>query len=288
VFSRDQAIACRVTDNIIRRRIEAGVWERVDQGLYRIVGSVRSWRQEAMMTNFYFRGSSVVSHGSAGAFWTFAGFMQKLPIEFIAERGRSRHIRRRGAHWIGPIPETDITVVEKIRLTTPSRTLIDLSSRTPFHRLEEALDDALRRRLVSIEVLRIQLERTGPRPGIAKLRALLDARDPTTRPSESVLETRVARILRAAKLPGLVAQHEIVVAGHLIARVDFAFPPAKVAVEADGYRWHSGRAQWQKDVERRNALTNVGWRVIHVTWEDLNRPEAIVDQVERALLARLL
>src|SRR5438270_9369463 len=62
----------------------------------------------------------------------------------------------------------------------------------------------------------------------------------------------------------------VVVAGHLIARVDFAFPAAKVAVEADGYRWHSGRAQWQQDLERRNALTNLGWRVRP---RDVGRPE---------------
>jgi len=119
------------------------------------------------------------------------------------------------------------------------------------------------------------------------LRALLDSRDLTRAVPESVLETKVARILRKAKLPGLVAQYNVVVAGHLIARVDFAFPAAKVAVEADGYRWHSGRAQWQQDLERRNALTNLGWRVIHVTWEDLKRPQAIVDQVEQALRAGL-
>jgi len=40
-------------------------------------------------------------------------------------------------------------------------------------------------------------------------------------------------------------------------------------------------------LERRNALTNLGWRVIHVTWEDLKRPQAIVDQVEQALRAGL-
>ncbi|HLW16870.1 MAG TPA: DUF559 domain-containing protein [Actinomycetota bacterium] len=135
--------------------------------------------------------------------------------------------------------------------------------------------------------MRWQLANGGRRPSIQQLRALLDARDPNARPAESVLETKVARILRKAKLPRLVAQYDIGVAGRVFARVDFAFPAAKVAVEADGYRWHSGRSQWQQDLERRNALTNLGWRVIHVTWEDLKRPQAIVDQVEQALRAPL-
>jgi very-short-patch-repair endonuclease len=120
-----------------------------------------------------------------------------------------------------------------------------------------------------------------------KLRTVLDARDPSTRPSESVLETKVARILRKTKLPGLVQQHDVVVARRIVARLDFAFPAAKVAIEADGYRWHSGHTQWQRDLARRNVLTNLGWRIIHVTWSDLNKPQAIVDQVEQALRARL-
>ena len=168
-------------------------------------------------------------------------------------------------------------------VTTPSRTILDIAGQVTLELLEEAVDDAVRRRLASIPRLRWQVAIAGRRRGVAQLRGLIDARDPTARPSESVLETKVARILRKAKLPGLVAQYNIVVAGHLIARVDFAFPAAKVAVEADGYRWHSGRAQWQQDLERRNALTNLRWRVIHVTWEDLKRPQAIVDQVEQAL-----
>lgn len=66
--------------------------------------------------------------------------------------------------------------------------------------------------------------------------------------------------------------------------VDFAFPASCLAIEADGYRWHSGRVHWEHDRERRNRLTLAGWRVIHVTWSDLSRrPEAVIETVRRAL-----
>jgi len=45
--------------------------------------------------------------------------------------------------------------------------------------------------------------------------------------------------------------------------------PARLALEADGYRWHSGRQAWQRDLRRRNALTAAGWEVLHATWSDL-------------------
>ena len=36
-----------------------------------------------------------------------------------------------------------------------------------------------------------------------------------------------------------------------------------LAIETDGYRWHAGKARWQKDLSRRNRLTVVEWRVMH-------------------------
>ena len=57
-----------------------------------------------------------------------------------------------------------------------------------------------------------------------------------------------------------------------MAIVDFAYPDIKLAIEAEGYRWHSSRARWERDLERRNELTALGWRVIHVTWAEFDAP----------------
>lgn len=287
VISRKQAIAAGASRHRIRLRLETGRWREIDRGVFIIGGAPIRWRSRLLALCLAFGEDTTISHLPAGALWRLPGFESEPEPEAIVARNRSKRYRRHRVHWVGPIPAADRGVVDRIPVTTPSRTLLDCAGRVPQETLELAVDDALRRKLTSVPRLRWQLANGGRRLGISQLRALLDARDPNTKPAESVLETKVARILRKAKLPGLVTQHEIVVAGRLIARVDFAFPAAKVAVEADGYRWHSGRAQWQQDLGRRNALTNLGWRVIHVTWEGLKRPQAIVDQVEQALRARL-
>jgi very-short-patch-repair endonuclease len=228
---------------------------------------------------------AVVSHRAAAALWGLAGFVAEL-IELTVPRSR----RRAGPGIIHrhPLPSSDVTVVEGLPVTTPARTLLDLASVAPRDKVEEALDDALHRGIVTIAGLRRRLAavaRPG-RPGIATMRALLEARDPAAAVPESVFERRLLRALRAAGLPTPVLQHEIRDGGRLVAVVDFAYPEAKLAIEADGYRWHSGRARWDHDRARRNRLTLLGWRVIHVTWTDLsNRPQHVIAAIRDVLAA---
>jgi very-short-patch-repair endonuclease len=76
--------------------------------------------------------------------------------------------------------------------------------------------------------------------------------------------------------------------GRLVARLDFAYPRARLGIEADGYRFHSGRRVWTRDIERHNALIELGWTVLRFTWEDLQRREAAVaGRVRRFLSERL-
>src|SRR2546421_2789239 len=61
-------------------------------------------------------------------------------------------------------------------------------------------------------------------------------------------------------------------------------PRARLAIEADGWEFHSGKAAWQHDLRRRNALTALGWRVLNVTWQALSeRPEEVLEQVRQVL-----
>jgi len=151
--------------------------------------------------------------------------------------------------------------------------------------LEEALDDALRRGLISIPMLRRRADRLAPcgRAGAAELRRLLASRDGDRLP-ESVLERRLLRLIARAGLPPPDIQHEIFDGGRLLARVDLAYPSVGLAIEADGYRYHAGRGRWQRDLTRRNALTAIGWHVVHVTAEDLQmRPTEVCQTIALAL-----
>ncbi|MGH2829666.1 MAG: endonuclease domain-containing protein [Actinomycetota bacterium] len=165
-----------------------------------------------------------------------------------------------------------------------TRTLIDLAAVCPMEVVEEALDDALRRRLVTIPQLRRRLaELPRGRPGITPMRALLDAREQPVVP-QSVFETRLLRLMRRAGLPQPVLQHEIYDGQRRIGFVDFAFVDQRLVIEADGYRWHFARERFENDHARRNDLTLLGWRVLAVTWKDLcRRPDWVANSIRRAL-----
>ncbi|MGZ4208226.1 MAG: hypothetical protein ACXVQ6_10080, partial [Actinomycetota bacterium] len=100
------------------------------------------------------------------------------------------------------LSSVDLTAVDGIPVTTPARTLIDIASVSPRDVVEEALDDALRRGLVSISRVRWRLDALGGgRCGVAFMRALLDDRDPAASVPQSGFERRLLRILKRAGFP---------------------------------------------------------------------------------------
>ena len=288
VVSRRQALTLGATTGTIDRRIRTGRWVRMSATVYRLAGSPRSWRQSLLAEALTWSPDAVVSHRSAAALWRLPGF-EEGPIDLIVPRNRRRAgVQGTVVHRSGRLERVDRTRIGPIPVTTASRTLIDIAGIVPIEAVEEALDNALQRGLVTISnmVRRLEaLSRQG-RPGIVAIRTLLDARPAGAILPDSVLETRVGRELVRRGLLGSVRQYAVTDAGRRIAVVDFAFVEARVAIEADGYRWHAGRSRWRRDLARRNALTAAGWRIVHVTWDDLSKG-GWVEEVRRLLVGSI-
>jgi hypothetical protein len=122
------------------------------------------------------------------------------------------------------------------------------------------------------------------RRGVARLRERLDLVEPAT---ESPMETHLRLVLADDGAPPLCAQYEVRdSSGRLIARVDFAYPQWRIAIEYEGDH-HRGRIQFRRDVTRLNALREAGWLVLRFTADDLlQRPADVHRQVASAIRER--
>lgn len=285
VFSRDEAMRLGATRYVIEWRLRTGRWVRLSSGIYRVAGAPASWRQTVFAEVLGWGDDAAASYRSAASLWTLAGCAsEKVELTVV---GRQRRTSSRAIiHRERSMPGMDRTVVAAIPVTAPARTLIDIAAVLDTATVEEALDDALRRRLVSLSRLRWRVEELAGRgrPGSAVIRRLIAARTDATEVPQSVLETRLLRLVRGAGLPRPVVQQEVRDKGRVVAVVDLAYPDRRLAIEADGYRWHSSRRRWEHDLERRNALTALGWSVVHVTWEQLTRrPDDVVGRIRMAL-----
>jgi hypothetical protein len=183
----------------------------------------------------------------------------------------------------------DITVVDGIPVTTVARTLFDLGAEYRIGFVELAVENALRRGLVTLPELDAtvrRLSRPG-RPGGVTLRRLVAARYSAPKPTESDMETLLLQALRKAGLPEPVRQHEVWDGGRLVGRVDLAYPDARVAIEYDSDEHHSGRWARRRDRARRQELIAAGWLPIDVGPDELRRgaPSACA-AVARALASR--
>jgi very-short-patch-repair endonuclease len=71
--------------------------------------------------------------------------------------------------------------------------------------------------------------------------------------------------------------------------VDFLFADQRVAVETDSWRWHRGRAAFERDRDRDAALAAAGYRTLRFTDRQIERaPHTVARALAAALNATAL
>ena len=265
--SRTQALSLGMTPRQLHDRMESGLLVPVHQGIYRVPGAPPTSEQAVLAACMAAGAGAVASHRSAAVLWALRG--AEAPAPEITVVG-TRRPRLAGVlvHRTDRLDDIDVSRRLRIPVTTPARTLLDLGAVVPVEVVEPALEDALMRRLVTFELLLNTLERLAAsgRNGAGVLRALVEERDPATAPTESMLEDQLFKVIRRGGLPAPVRQYEV---GGV--RLDGAYPPFRLGLEADSRIWHGGRLDVQRNSDKANILLAHGWRVLRFTWFDLTR-----------------
>lgn len=228
---------------------------------------------------------AVVSHQSAARLHWMEPIPASQPCVTVTYRG-TYDFPGLTVHQSTDLLDEHVVKFGPHRVTTPTRTLIDLAKVLGERRLEQVTDNALAGGLVEFDALVTHfqaLTRQG-KPGMKKMRRILAKRNDAERVQETVIETKLFTLLSEAGLELPDRQFHAPWLEPVNGRVDFAYPAKGIVIEADSRRWHGLFEAFEVDRRRDIAAQLAGWMVLRFTWKMLtDDPEFVVGSVKEAL-----
>jgi very-short-patch-repair endonuclease len=276
VVSRPQVSELGLGDGAIEHRVRLGRLRPVHRGVYTIGHRLLAQDGRWMAAVLAYGPGTVLSHRAAAALWGMRGGTW---VEVTVPGGR----RARDGIQVhrAALPEDERTTHREIPTTTVPRTLLDLSAVVTKRHLRGALREAEHLRLSDPLSLHDIIARYPRRPGLKAIKALLAEASVGARIIRSELEERFQDFLVRAGLP--LPQTNVVIEGY---EVDCVWPEQRLIVELDGHASHSPTHAFELDRARDRRLEAAGWRVIRITWRQLEQEPDLVEADLRRLLLR--
>ncbi|HEX5614366.1 MAG TPA: DUF559 domain-containing protein [Acidimicrobiia bacterium] len=274
-----------VTDAMLRTRLRRGVVDQLPGQVFRVTAVPISYSQTLLAACWHAGPGAVASHRAAAALHRIDGFRAE-PIELTVARGHARDVDAI-LHRSSDLRRVDVTVIGGIPCTNLVRTVMDLAGVLTREQLEDVIDGLVRARRIKVSDLRriLAARRRPGRNGVQTLDAALRDRTAGTATPESVLERRFLRLIGRAALPPPRRQVVVRRPDGRGARLDFAYPHARVGIELHGAVAHASRSQRAADANRANQLLLAGWPLLVFTWDDVeHRPGYVVATVRDALV----
>jgi very-short-patch-repair endonuclease len=275
VVTLAQAMRAGLSAHSVQRRVRAGRWRRCSPGVF--FADDRPFTPAARIRAVVWgRGPQAVASGLAAAWWL--GLIGTAPdtVEVTVPRNshgraaRGYRVRRRD------LSTADIIEFRRLRVTAFPLTVLEAAVRRGGG--PAVLDTALQRRVSLADLTAAHLRNDG-RYGAAAAGRMLCAAAGGAR---SEAERLTAQLLRSA---GITGWHSNFPVGRY--SVDFAFPEQRVAIEIDGFAFHSDHSAFQNDRVRQNWLALQGWQILRFTWLDITQhPQRVLAEIREAISAR--
>jgi very-short-patch-repair endonuclease len=289
VVSRAQLLAAGVPADQVDRRVGAHRLRPLQRGVY-LVGPLMVPLAQPMSAVLSCGAAAVVSHRSAAMLWQLLERSDPTVGDPAMRSGGTHAVdvtippgdrrRRPGVcvHRIELHPD-ELTRLETIPLTTPTRTLYDRAGHMAERDLERAVAEALSRRLTCKDRLDMIVKRYARRAGAIRLGALLGSGQPPAL-TRSAAEESLLSLIRKAQLPP--PEVNVRIHGY---EVDFYWRAERLVTEMDGFAFHASRRSFEGDRRRDAVLAAAGMRVMRVTSRQLERePEALLARLAQALV----
>jgi hypothetical protein len=285
VVSLDQLRQEGVSAKVAADRGRDGSYHRVHRGVYSVGHRSMSRIAHLRAAVLACGEGAVVSHGTAASFHRlWDEWPHFIDVTVPVEAGRKIDgIRCRRCRY--PQPE-EIEMRRGIACTTLARTLVDLAGILDLKTLRKVVGRAAIRRKLDLQAVDIAIYNAKGRRGLKALELALlpyrtkDGKAPDVR---SDFETLVLPDLLDMELPRPQTNAPIHVDGERFL-ADFFWEKERVIVETDGRETHETPTAFQDDRRRDQFLVAAGYRVLRVTWDQIQGERAaVLHRVSRAL-----
>jgi very-short-patch-repair endonuclease len=272
VITLAQAEQFGMSRHAVNRRARAGRWRRCSPGVYFVDDRpfTDAARVRAAVWGY---GVDAAASGMAAAWWHGLTHFPPEVVEVTVPRA-SHHPHRADVRMRRrDLTRADVVEREGLRVTEISLTVIEAAAR--IRSGAALMDSALQRHVELRELWRAHLRNKG-RHGSPAARRLLQAASDGAR---SEAERLLVKLLREADIAGWRTNYPV---GSF--KVDVAFPEQRVAIEVDGWAFHSDSEAFVKDRNRQNIIALLGWKILRFTWWDLTQyPHRVIGEIKLAI-----
>lgn len=267
---------------LTRKQLRSTAWRRLRQDVYADADLPITHRLFTSAVGLVLPDGAGFGGRSAAGLWgvrDLAG--AEDPVDVVLPGG-IRWNAGDGVRCRRSLPGQHMVQAGRWRCTSAVDTAVDLLR---FEKRDEAvvvLDHLVHEGMVRLDDVRAAARDLPPCFGAVRAR---DAAARADGLAQSRQETRLRLLMLDGGLPPFTAQFRVFDDKGFVARVDFALPELRLAIEYDGL-WHAERAAFMADRRRLDQLSAAGWTVLHVTADDMRHPARLLVRL-RAAIARL-
>lgn len=279
VLARRQLVALGYSRSAIEQRVRIGRLHRITLSVYSVGRRDLSPKGRWMAAVLACGKGACLSHRSAGALYGICEEREEVVEISVPRTGKIRRngikVRRRPS-----LPSKEVGTLDRIPITSPVQTMIDLATELGPKGLARAVNEADKRDVIGVETLRSELDARTGQPGVKRLCALLD-RDTFVLTDEE-LERLFLPLARDAGLP--LPRTQEMVNGY---EVDFFWPDLRLVIETDGLRYHRTPLAQAKDARRDQAHTAAGYARLRFSHHQVKYEPEHVRRILHATTSRL-
>jgi hypothetical protein len=254
-----QLLELGIDEVAIRYRVEVGRLFREHRGVYSVGRPARTPHERASAAVLACGPGAALSHASAMALWGYWRHWDQ-PFEVVVAGDRRppgiRVHRSTTLHW------RDLTTQLGIRVTSPARTVFDVTPRLTDKTLKRTVSSALHSLWLNESDLAELVTRLAHLRPAKRIAPLLDL--PGT-PARAGWEDDFPAFCATHGLP--IPVMGAAIGGYI---VDAVFLPQNVIVELDSWEFHKDRIAFETDRERDAETLALGFRTIRITWGRLH------------------